>query len=1303
MCNNLILQTCSLFVSNGLAFIRRSMAIIVALSACHTIFARIEFTGGPDGLSRDLSRSENWSGTPSSSELAAIDVGTFGGVFTVEADVAFSGVDFENGTSSQDITISGNGCMTIGAEGFSLLSDVARISLHANVRLVADQTWTLLDTPLDTFCTVDGQSEWAIVVGGADAVIRHLVPLCYGGHITYRGSDGGTVRYLAGTNWANRVTIATAVTSKSKCKDGQSPFPNILAVTNEVHWSQIFAGGELEILSDEAVHFVVCQPSAADVGSVGNPGRVIFEDGDVLIRRGSKRASRIEIAQGTIEQRGGNIEYDTVYQFRLSTASLYPCRGIVDYNGIAVSSQRWEVNGGSFTGSAIEFGEGTGPSSKSAIVQSGGTVDARVGIYVGSSSSSTKSLEDAVVEYALCGGLLTVGATGMNSGWDSYQSCGLLVAGAHRTDSNSSKVPSAVFTMSGGELRAKNIMFGPDFYSGNPTGFVATNSFGVFDMSAGTVKLCHDFSKSVKGEGFAVGSAWNRFCTNSHYRINLRGGRIETGGTDYSMDFGAYLPSSETSFIWDTGLGKTSFNAPISGDGTLVKEGSGELALTDATRFYGTLDVAEGKVTLPTEVGGSDQLGDCFRWCADDLRITYADGDTVVKWQDMAKGVSIVSNTYSGAEDWAGFACPTLAVDAGFNGHAALRFGQLSSLMLSDADNPLCGLATGTVVVVFRADDGKRSRFTRYAHQTGPLAMVPKWSADMQFKIFAANDQVDVNVEQGIGLHYLMSDSKTGTIDSLYDPIFSKPGVPIGTDVHVAIATISGEDFSLYADGYYSTAKHSAWNGGKTATGKERRLERSGLYLAGRITDGATKASFPCLIAELRIYPDKAFALDRQRELATLLYRTYRADCPSGWDGSYAGSLKLRTESVSEKPSGGLELAAAELNAFDAAAGCVKPVLVENAVNGKPAVRFDAAASTALSVPAVVSPITDAEEYSVAVVFRTTSDGSDDKSYFYNSPALVSSKQGRLYGDDFAMSFVADGAVAAAYGYRETDTSYWRSYAMTRKPCRLNDGLPHVAVLSCRPNADSNRLTLMVDGMVTTLSGGVKSSAKHGSFALTIGASCPNGPSDGFFTGDISVVNLYGRALDLSEMRSISEAYASEYGFRLLPTMPYGESALSAFGLNATNIIVREGACLEMPFGNASPFVVPCGSMLGGGGNMVGSYRFGHGATLDVSGEGFCAPEDVQMAGGTIRLAVGAPVAFKSFAASGTIRMDFVGDLCDAHLPRRLLLASFETAEVTDDVAWVSDALSNGQSIRYDAATRTLWLERRYGSTITIR
>ena len=118
---------------------------------------------------------------------------------------------------------------------------------------------------------------------------------------------------------------------------------------------------------------------------------------------------------------------------------------------------------------------------------------------------------------------------------------------------------------------------------------------------------------------------------------------------------------------------------------------------------------------------------------------------------------------------------------------------------------------------------------------------------------------------------------------------------------------------------------------------------------------------------------------------------------------------------------------------------------------------------------------------------------------------------------------------------------------------------------------------------------------------------------------------------------------------------------------------------------------------------MVGSYRFGHGSTLDVSGEGFCAPEDVQMAGGTIRMAVGTPVSFKTFAACGTIRIDFVGDVCDAHLPRRLLLASFEAAEVAEDVAWVSDVLITGQLIRYDTATRTLWLERRYGSTITIR
>ena len=1272
----------------------------VLLSTSLVAFSDVTFTGGADGSSRDLSLAENWSAVPGASDVATVDVSAFGGTFTVGTDAAFAGLVFANGTLSDTVEISGDGKLTLGASGFTLGADVKLVRLQARVALSAAQTWTLGDSPLDTLAPITGTADWTIVQNGADSVVRHLAPLCYGGHVTYDGTGGG-VRFLAGTNWAQKVTLSNIVSGSIKDRTGKAPFPNILALTNEVRWSQIFTGGELAIDStgSDYVRFLICQSSAADAGSVGVPGRLIFETGDKLncLQSGSTRGrSRVGLAQGTFDMRGGEIINDTVYQFKLTVGALTSCRGASDYNGISKSAQHVLVSGGTFKTSAIEFGEGVEGGDHSTVAQTGGTVDVTVGLYVGTSSASGHS-ENAIVEYLLSGGLLSVGSNGSNSGWDNHQSCGLMIAGSHiaAAASSTASVPAGLFEMSGGELRAKNITFGPEYFSGDPANFQATNNFGVFDLSGGTVPLRCSLTQSVKGTGFAVGKAWNRSATNSHYRISLRGGRIETGDTDYRMNFGAFLPPSETAFTWDTGTAKTTFDAPLAGEGTLVKEGAGELALTDATRFHGTLDVAAGKVSLAGEFAGSDTLGDCYKWCADDLKATLADGEKVTEWTDSVHGVAVVSNTYGGSTKFS-FNYPTLALDDGFNSHAAVRFGDWASLMVPAADNPLVGLSTGTVVIVFRAF-GSRTRFTHYGHQTGPLAMASSWSSDMQFKVFAANDLANASVEQGYGLHYLMSDAADGAWNFKYPPLLSVPGRAIAEDVHVAVATISGGDFSLYADGYYSASTHAEWNGGKTSSGKNRALASSGIYLASRITDGSTKASFPCSIAEFRLYPNKAFALDRQRELASLLYKKYRADCPAGWTGSYAGELRESSEPTPEKPSGGKALDADALLALAAPSGCAKPTRVAGAMNGKDVLRFSSGGKTALTLPAADSPTSDAEAHTVAVVFRTTDAGADDRNYFYTSPALVSSKPAKVWDDDFAVSFCAEGAVGVGYGYHET-SSTWRSYLLTRKPCRLNDGLPHVAVVSMEPK--SKRVTMLVDGMRSTLSNGTARKANHGTLDLTIGAACPG---SGFFSGDIAAVSVYGRALTLDEMRALSESYAAEFGFRLLPTMPFAEGEVKAFGLGATNVIVRAGATLELPVSKTSAYALPAGATLSGAGTFLGSYKFGADTTLDLSGTAATVPEDVQVAGGTLRFAFGTVAEFGEFEASGTVKVEIVGLPGSDAVPRRVLLARFGSAAVADGTAWQGHGLDDNQRLRFDAATGTLWLDTKRGMMLSVR
>ncbi|MFT3786209.1 MAG: lamin tail domain-containing protein [Tepidisphaeraceae bacterium] len=200
------------------------------------------------------------------------------------------------------------------------------------------------------------------------------------------------------------------------------------------------------------------------------------------------------------------------------------------------------------------------------------------------------------------------------------------------------------------------------------------------------------------------------------------------------------------------------------------------------------------------------------------------------------------------------------------------------------------------------------------------------------------------------------------------------------------------------------------------------------------------------------------------------------------------------------------------------------PKYIASGINGKPVVRFTPSdGNDLLRVAANANPISNAEDFSIVVVFKANS-GTGTQSQWYNNAGIVDAEVSGST-NDWGLSITSNsngGRVGAGIG--APDTTVYNSTNLI--------GSAHVAVMTRK----GGTLTLYVDGgngFTTAVS-----SAARVSSDFVFGALQTN---INYFNGDIAEVRMYSGAMNSTVAYNISSGLAGTYGLTVTaPTNTMG-------------------------------------------------------------------------------------------------------------------------------------------------------------------
>ena len=1249
------------------------MAAVAASAPLLAVAAEIAFTGADASAPTDLSSPGNWDGgaLPGSGDVGVVDYSTYAGgnTLSVSSDMALAGLRITNASAA--VTMTGAGTLSLGADG--LAYDAAQtFTLRAPVAVTAPQFWNFA---LGTF------ESWS-TISGTDAL---CVTNC--GIVNFRAApqfDGDLTCHAMGVRHYTTGKVARKLVTRMSTGKDQKDNHNYFLFGGEARWSDMFTGGTYEYINWRRF-FLSVTNNAVEVPSV-----IMDSDSDYLYQHGPYRTG---VSAGRFDQRAGKL-YSQSYGFAVGTPDN---EGFINNHGDYPAEYR--ISGSALFDMAYLFVGGG--SQKAAnhpfVVQNGGTVKIGKGLYVGGDSSSATP---GFGEYVMSNGTLTAGIS--NNGSD-HQTRGIVLCQPFGGAGTS----PGVFTLAGGSASAFAVKFGPDSAAWGAAAPAVNNGFGLFEMTGGTLDL--------KATSFSLGVGWNKTATNSTYRINLSGGQVDFAAAQ-TIKTDLFFPPGGNGATLNTGTYNVQVDAAISGDGTIRKSGAGQLTLKDANRFTGDIDVEEGIVMVPGTVDLSMAPAasgdDCWTWTADSLTNAFAHGDTVASWPDDVHGLSAV--------DWTNANCiayqhassysykgklPTLATNGYFNGHAAMNFNN-ACLLVPAAGNPLAGETNFTMVVVFRPNNIHGNDNIWYGHT-----------------FFAGTDyeySADVPVFTYDGAGRLMLGLVTfpdGNTRGAYT-IRSRETKDLNNSVNVAVATIRGLEFELNLNGYVTNRNVSAQYTSRPMF--KRGTVSLPLCFGGHFPDSINFRSSNQFIPEIRIYKGRTFSIAEQNAIVGELLQKYRGDA-AGIDelrleasNGLAGALNGETAPAAPVATAG-EWTADSLDgvlddgatvtawpnadgtktATAATANAPGPKFVKDAMNGRSVLRFDG--TQGIGIPAADSPVSGQANYTVAVVFRTTTDGTGTSTFRWDrTTGLVSSKATTWNAEDFAIAMGTEGTVGGFYGDRNGNSQQiW-----DRRPFRLHDGLPHVAVMAVTAE---KKMWFMIDGRLHTATFTTGGGTARASRNVLIGMMSDN---LGYFTGDIAAVRLYGEALDAEQMATLSEHYAHEYGFRLMPKLAPGDKSLAVNGLAATNLHVAAGASFVVPLSEDAPFSFTHGvGRLTGDGKFLGSYRYAAGSTLDTATLA-ANVEDLQVVGAALRFSPGETLPWTPSSlsrVSGEIAVDVSAWEGVSSIPSRVTLAEFDPAAVEPGTVFTRKGLNNGTTIVYDPATGALQMDTLTGLRIIFR
>lgn len=1232
--------------------IAASAALVLAATA--TSAADIAFTGGSDGSSRDLSLAANWDGgaLPSASgDMGVVDVATFGGSYTVSANATLDGLSFANASSA--VAIDGTGTLSLGAGGLTV-SGTGGITLRAPMAVTEASTWSLGNGPVNSYATISGTADLA--VNDWSALHWRTAP-GYGGKMTLKGNSKTAIIHVwQGAAWADTVEVSLGTIAWKF--SGRAPF------------STIFPGRSLAHNNTGYVDF-------AD----GN-GTLVFGDGDTFTSSGHYH----EIANGGLEVTGGSYTAGNAFIMGDNT-------GTAGWNRGGPASLL--VSGGSFNG--LQFHLGAFAETNRLVRQTGGTATMCT-YHIGGFGDFAGTVP--VMEYRLEGGTIQD-----NNG--AARDRGLIMGSLAAAANN--RTPSGIFTQTGGQANFARLYWGAkggfytwDDYTTTPNG----RAYGLVDLRGGEF--------IIPSGGFEITPMWNAGAvSNSTYDIRLSGGRIAMRNS-LTMPLAMTVERGEGPSTWDTGANDVLVSAPVDGEGTLRKAGSGRLQLTDATRFKGSVAVDQGVLEVRGTIAapeGYTEGQNLFVFSADSLAGSLADGNDVTSWTDSTGTLSCQKPNSSEISNPDTYAVPTFKPNVA-NGHAALYFNEGHVLGFHPADNPLAGETNFSFAVVFRPTTaGVGTGGSLYAGRC-IIGNDRNWSNNGPNNIALIH-----NGNNRATLHFRNNAPNVGGLGRVYMVPTLYQGYNEGEEnLSVAIVSVRGNRVIYNFNNCFTNVTFETVSGSLNPRFMNG-TTRYPLYFGTSDVDNSGPQSVRCFggyIYEARFYKGRALTEAETRSVMDELSRKYYSDARA--DGYLVASsgpaaanfADMRTAPAT--PAAVAEWSPEFMNetfgAWDA--NYNKPELVANACNGKSALRFDAARNTVLKIPAGDNqdPLAGQYKFAIAVVFRTTTEGTGLADATVGTGLYSSMLAGYGHGSgcgNASLSFREYGAVG---GYLATNGRVFGSLVNPRKPCRLNDGLPHVAVFTGdSKDASTGVFRLMVDGVYTentmgyaTPWPGYDSNRPHVIGALRAGV--------GHFTGEIMGFTFWHSLLTEDEMLAICQKAAFDYGFNLKERRAFTVAEITTRGIAATNYTVAAGATLRMPLSSTAPLTVGPGTTFSGAGAFEGSYRFADGGVADFGGV-TTAMEDVQIAdGGMMKFGAGAtlPVSGANVSSvSGNVVVDVTGSPALVSGRPHTLLMNIDADRIAAGAGFTVIGAGKGATVSYSEERGGLVLDQNNPFVLTVR
>ena len=1249
-------------LSRGGALARFAATMLAAGVAAGTAFgSEIAFTGGPSGTSTDLALADNWAGgtLPTAAGVTGVvDVATFGASYTLSGDVSLNGLAFANNASGA--TLEADSTLTLGAGGLTV-SGAGGFVLKAPTATSAEQTWVLGTGAFSTWNTISGSSRLSITQA---SFVHHFAPPCHGGDMAYASAP---VKFYEPGQWAMNLSSSSKIYF-------------MMTGNVQVAASTLFPGGGYSNTAwDPDTEWV-----QRDNYKGYTYGHLLFDAGDWC-----PRGVGMSLGAGSITQTGGRIcvTNGNANTFFVGDYHAYSGTGTPGWGNYPVN---FFLLNGELVSKQIYIGQYYNVVTNPALfAQSGGTVTAGA-LAIG---GGNQSKEGTISEYLLGGGTLDVG----NARTDSQRGIALFSRGGQGSQG------SGVYTQTGGVASVYRVMWGTTHSQLNGT-VTATNNtgYGMFDLRGGTFNL---------GAGGFLTTNWNISSTNAGYTINLRGGTLATA-SDTVNEMTWNLPESDTPFTFSSDK-EWIQNAPVAGVGTLRKAGAGTLTLTDATRFRGCLDVQEGTLAVSGSAAAEIPYSgeDVFVWTGDDAaqRQGLADGDSLDGWADVGNSLTF-TNRVAPESSTVLPKSPTLCLDEkAFNGHSSVYLNH-SQLMLSKEDNPLNGATNFTCAFVFRMNQGNLTCTENAPYMWQYASSLLGNFDSMSFTMSHTRD----------GNYSSTPRFVVGVAANGNAQYFSHMDYDVNNNrSHVAVITYSNNTIAVTLDGYTdSYVKENAADAQYWP-----RFANMPLYLGSLRTSAFDHDNqfIYCRVAEMRFYPQRAMSDAERHKLGYALAAKYGVNdggvarfgavgatfaddaeatppaCDYAWDADDLNALEdgaeVREWAVSGEGEG--RFAVTKGNCLSMVRN--PPVLAKSVLNGHSVVRFDRVRRTGL---AAASPVKGTKKWTAAVVFRASGDAVDGNGTYSASEAvggegIFGARAHTWANEDFGFAWHPHGTILAAWGGDSGRNKFMRN------PFRLDDGLAHVAVLSC--DGDGNTYRYLVDGRI--VSSGAANARNQVADWLVFGFLQNDGNKEfGFFSGDIAAARLYTRALDTDECVALCDYYAKRFSFARAGTVPIGRKNLVATGLAATNVNVASGATLRLPHSATSPYTIGAGVSLGGEGAILGSVRYAAGATLDVSA-GVPDIEDIQIVDATLRFTraqdASAPWQADNVSRiSGTVTVD-ASDWASGKTPGRIMLMTVDPDAV--DATFALTGLSQASTLSFDRSSGLLAIDTLSGTFIVIR